>query len=440
MKRHVCFCTTLVSAFGFGFPAYAQFAGPPVPGEQTADFAGAAIAPYGVFKRDTDMDVRTRARPEYESLPIHVGAFDLRPEVVATLGYDDNIFASPVKASDAIARVEPDIVVKSNWARNSLSFFGRASNRTFLDHSSESELDFAGGGNGRLDIAKDAGLMGGGSYEQDTEPRTSPSSPVTAAEPVRFTAKKAYLGGVKQFNRLRLSSQVNIRDLSYSDPDAIGGGTVYQRDRSVTRTSVDAKAEYAFSPAATFFIEWTGNKRDFRHELIANGSRDSKGYELTAGSNFEIGRLVRGEIQAGYLKQVYKDPRYNTVSGLSVRGFVHYYPTPLLTISASGGRAIQDADVAGSSGYIATSVRLQADYELLRQLILSADATGERNKFRGVDRRDNRQFLKFQGEYLINRSISFILRYELIHQVSKGTLRGVDYRVNRFSTSLSYKL
>lgn len=410
-----------------------------VPGEQTADFVAPALARAGLFLRSDDAGVLQRRRPEYDTPPISVLGFDLSPSLTAGLAYDDNIFARPGGVSDAVAVVRPQFLLQSNWSRDSLSVFGRADSQSYLDHGSESRVDWALGANGRLDVASDAGASAGLSFEQDTEPRTAPSTPVNAATPVRFTVAKAYLGGVKQFNRLRLSAQVNVRDYAYDNPDAIGGGVVYQRDRSRTEPGVEAQAEYAVSPAASVFVDVVGNHKEFRDELAVNPSRTSSGYDLTVGGNFEITRLVQGQVQVGYLEQDYDDRRFSQVSGLSVRGFVRYFPTRLLTVTASGSRAVQDAEVAGSQGYLASVARLRADYELLRQLILSAEFDYENDDFRGVDRNDDRPSALFRAEYLVNRHIGVDLAYEHIEQRSTGALRGVDYDVNRTTATLVYK-
>lgn len=429
-------CCLLAAAHGARAQVASAFL---VPGEQTADFVAPALARAGLFLRSDDSGVLQRHRPEYDTPSIPVLGLDLIPGLTAGVAYDDNIFARPQGVSDAIAVVSPEFLLQSNWSRNALSVFGRADSQSYLDHDSESRVDWAVGTNGRLDIASDAGASAGLSFEQDTEPRTSPSTPVDAATPVRFTVAKAYLGGVKQFNRLRLSAQVNLRDYAYDNPEAIGGGVVYQRDRSRTEPGVEAEAEYAISPAASVFVDVLGNHKAFRDELAVNPSRTSSGYDLTVGSNFEITRLMQGQLQVGYLEQDYDDHRFSQVSGLSVRGFVRYYPTRLLTVTLSGSRAVQDAEVAGSEGYLASIGRVRADYELLRQLILSAEVDYENDDFRGVNRSDDRPSALFHAQYLVNRHIGVDLAYEHIEQHSTGSLRGVDYDVNRTTATLTYK-
>ena len=410
-----------------------------VPGEQTADFVAPALARAGLFQRDDEVGVLQRDRPEYDTPPIPLGSLNLTPSLTAGLGYDDNVFARTQGVSDAVAIVAPQFLLESDWARNEISAFGRASSQNFIDHSSESEVDWALGGNGRLDIASNSGASGGLSFEQDTEPRTSPSTPVNAATPVRFTVAKAYIGGVQQFNRLRLSGQLDVRDYSYDNPTAIGGGSIYERDRSRTEPGAELEAEYAVTPAASIFVDAIGNHRSFRDQLARNPSRTSSGYDVTVGSNFELTRLVQGQVQVGYLEQDYVDSRFSQVGGLSIRGYVRYFPTRLVTLTVSGSRAVQDAEVAGSQGYLASIARVRADYELVRQLIISAEINYEDDDFRGIDRNDGRPGGLLEGQYLVNRHIGIDLAYEHLDQRSSGTFRGVNYDVNRTTASLTYK-
>ncbi len=419
--------------------AHAQVAGYQVPGEQAASFTSPALARSGLFTREGEVGVLQRQRPEYGPPSIRLGSFDLQPSVTGTVLYDDNIFARPAQASDAIFKLRPEFLLESDTSGPYLSLFGRAADSFYLDHSDEGTIDYAIGTNDRMEVARALGVGFGASYERDTEPRTSPSSPINAAEPVRFNVAKAYVGGVRQFNRVRLSLSANVRDFSYDDVAAIGGGSIVERDRSHLESSLDAKAEYAVTPAASLFVEAIGDRRDFRDELPGAPKRDSRGYDLTVGSDFEVTRLVRGEFQLGYLNQRYDDSRFPTVSGLSVRGYVQYFPVSVLTLGVYGSRSVQDAEVAGSSGYLQSVAKVQADYEFLRQLILSGQVQYENDDFRGVDRSDDLLSESLSAQYLINRSVGIVLAYSHVRQRSSGALRGVDYDDNRLSTSLIYK-
>ena len=55
------------------------------------------------------------------------------------------------------------------------------------------------------------------------------------------------------------------------------------------------------------------------YEVITR-SRDSSGYTVAAGVDFELMTLIRGDIAVGYLSEDKKDNYFKDVDGLSVDG------------------------------------------------------------------------------------------------------------------------
>src|SRR3546814_5986732 len=58
----------------------------------------------------------------------------------------------------------------------------------------------------------------------------------------------------------------------------------------------------------------------------------------------------------------------------------------LVTITGTVDRGIKETGVNGATGYLATNMTLRADYELLRNLIISAGGELEKRDFNNIDR------------------------------------------------------
>lgn len=399
-----------------------------------------ALARSGLFARDRNASVRQRPKPEYANAPIGYGAFLISPTITTSVEGNDNIYAtSSNTTSDVIFRLQPSVIAQTNWSRNLISVYGRASVNQYVDHGSESTIDFQVGGAGRLDVHSDLGFSGGASYEHDTEPRTSSGSPANIKEPIRYYVADVYGQGTKQFNRLRLSGRVDFRDYNYESAVLTGGGFSNQDYRDHSVVTGGGKADYAISPDKSVFFTAIVNNRDFSTSIAGQPARSSTGYEIAVGSNFDISHLVRGEVQVGYTEQNYDASVYSSVSGVSARGLVEYFPTELTTVTLTGSRSVEDSSITGSSGYLSTNISGQIDHELLRNLILTGTVSYGNDDFKGIDRTDDRISVSAGGTYLLNRAVGLNVTFTHYTQDSSGKVAGPSFDVNRILGSLVFQ-
>ncbi len=420
--------------------ASAQVAGEAVPGESTALFNADSLARDGLFARTADVSVTQRPHPEYEALGAPLGSFTLDAAVRAGVNYDDDVLAQPGSASDEILLIEPSVQLQSNWSRHYVSVFARAADNVFTTLPDQTTLNYAVGSNDRIDLGRDLVVALGGSYERATEPRTDLGSPIGAAKPVRFNRARAYLGGVKQFDRLRLVLDADLQDDTFDNAQTSTGAQIYQLDRDTTTATISARAEYAVNAGASIYVSAAGNARSFRNTLAGDPSRNSNGYDVAVGSNFDLTHLIRGEVEVGYLDQFYKSSAFPTVSGVSLRGSLQYFFSPATTFTLSSTQTVGNSDIVNSAGYLQTVEQLTADHELRRNLILSVKAGNENDSIRGVDRHDDRPFAGFSLKYHVNRSLGVVGGYDFYRDSSTGTLRGQSYDINRVFVSFIYQL
>ncbi|MFZ0266041.1 outer membrane beta-barrel protein [Caulobacter sp.] len=387
------------------------------------------------FRRDQNVSVRQRPRPDYEALGIKMGGFTAYPRLTLSANHDDNIYATAIdEEADTVWRVRPEVALRSNWSRHALGAYAAASFNRHADFSSENTEEYTLGVDGRVDIERGSTIVGSLQYEELTEARTSPTSPSAATSPVQYSLVVGSLNGVKEFNRLRLLASFDSKLYDYEDAHNAAGGVIEQDTRDRDEFRFGGKAEYAVSPDTALFLAVKGNKKDYD---LAIAGRDSDGYTATVGANFELSQVIRGSLEGGYMKQSYDNPAYTDIDGFNALGRVEWFPTQLTTVTVNGARTIEEAVAVGAQGYIASTVNASIDHELLRNVLLSAQASYEDDDYRSIDRSDKRTGFGASATYLMNRNVALILSYSFLKQESSGSDKSSSFDDNKIAASLA---
>ncbi|HEX8471791.1 MAG TPA: outer membrane beta-barrel protein, partial [Brevundimonas sp.] len=303
----------------------------------------------------------------------------------------------------------------------------------YQDNGSENFTNYQVGGTGQVDVRRDTSIGFGADYGKFTELRTSNNAPTNVAEPVEYDQTGANLQLVHSFNRLRLLGRIDRVELDYQNGVDALGGQVFQDDRDRSVTAVTGRSEYAVSPDTAVFFEAVFNTREYDlspPDVVTD--RDSDGSEISLGANFDISRLARGEVQLGYLTQDYTAADLEDFANLTGRARLEWFPSDLLTVSFVTGRTVEDATGAGISGYLSTTAGLTADYEVRRNLVLSAGATYEAADYGDIDRDDNTWTSQIEATYKVNRTLAISAGFEHLERDSSGLSATTDYRINRF--------
>jgi hypothetical protein len=390
------------------------------------------------FKRDKNVSVRQRPRPDYEAAGQKAGGFTLYPRITGEVERNDNIYAEATgKTDDTIWRVKPELAVRSDWSRNALGFFAGGNIIRYSDNDTENAEEYTVAANGRLDISRGSNLAGSVQTQRLVEPRTSPTSPRAAGKPVKYDLTQGSVTLTKEFNRLRVSGRLDDKDFNYKDvPNIIGSEIVDQDFRDRNEFYYGAKAEYAVSPDTAVYLSATGNKKDYDTNVVTS-DRTSDGYVVGVGANFDISELMRGDVQVGYMKQSYDN--FAKIDGFNAIGRVEWFPTQLTTIGINGSRTIEESTAPRSSGYISNNIGASIDHELMRNVLLSAAYTHGKDDYKGIDRSDKRDNFSATATYLLNRRVGLFLTYNYLKQDSTGAVldRGASFKDNKLIASVA---
>jgi len=134
-------------------------------------------------------------------------------------------------------------------------------------------------------------------------------------------------------------------------------------------------------------------------------SRDSQGYTVSGGVDFELTALLRGDIAVGYLNEEKDDDFFSDVSGLSLDGNMQWFPTRLTTVNFAAGRRVVDVGAFDSPSAVETRFSAGVDHELRRNVILSGYAGVSNYEYEEVDRQDDNLELGATATYKMNKRV-----------------------------------
>jgi hypothetical protein len=404
----------------------------------SGSLASASARSGDMFARDRSVAVRDRPHPEYEAMGLPAGGFTLYPKLDIVGEYTDNVFATASgEVDDFVVRLRPEIAVSTDWSRSSLTAYARSTISRYAEYDSENTEDYDLGAAGRLDVSRAMNLVGGAGFAHLAEPRTAASSQLLSAEPIEYNVASGYIAATRTSGRVKLSARGDIRSFDYEDGTTSTGVNVDQDDRDRTVSSVTGRVDVALSPATALFVQATGNDRNYDvASTPTRAARDSSGYEILAGANFELGAVARGEIAAGYIEQSFDEAVYKDLNGFGARASLEWFPTQLTTVTFTGARTIEDSAIIGSGGYVSTNTALQIDHEFMRNVILSGQVSYANDDYDGIDRTDERVGASATATYLINRHLGASLAVSHYEQDSSGADGGVSFDINKLMVSL----
>ncbi|MGE0747638.1 MAG: outer membrane beta-barrel protein [Rhodospirillales bacterium] len=376
-----------------------------------------------------------RPRPELDPLGVPVGGFLLFPQLTVGEEWNSNIFAQDdgLETDDFITHVQPSLNLISQWSRHGARAFFQGDFAFYADNDGENYEDLAAGFNGRLDVVGDSSrpesfLRGGFTYRRQHEERGSPDD-VFGLEPTIYNVLSPTVGGVARFGRFGVSLDGTLNRFDFDDTEVAGGLRVNQDDRDRNEWLLALQTSYQIQQEYEAFIRLTLNKRDYDDRFDDIGfERSSDGYEIIGGAQVDLTGLIFGDFFFGWRSQSYDDTRLTDIDGPTYGMGLTWNVTQLTSARFRISRTIEETTLGGASGYFATDMRANVDHELLRNLILSANAGYAKNDYEGISREDDFYRFGISGKYLLNRYLYVTLGYG--YEVRDSNVAGQDYDRN----------
>lgn len=391
----------------------------PVPFAQLwANDAGEPLAPE-------DTPVKTRQHPGYESVGIRAGAWMFNPSVTAGVSHDNNVFASNSdRRSDISATIQPSLGVSSLWDRHALDIQGSVRKTVYREFSELDQTDANLRLRGRIDLSHDAAILTNFRLAYLHEGVGSLTSPTGAVEPTPYSFTSADVAYWKKLGRLAGSLGIRTDSYNYGSTRARDGSIISQDSRDGRINAVHGRLDYAISGKFGIFSALEINQRNLQGTPTQSLSSD--GYRSLSGINVQLGHLLSAEFGAGYASQRFDDPTIGTIQGPTYRAMLTWSATRKLDLHFKAERIVTQAADTVVGGVRADALQLGADYELRRDLVLSASATYERDKFFGQTRHDDVFSTLAALKFLVNRYSSISIQHQYVRRDSSVPTSSYD--------------
>ncbi len=390
--------------------------------------------PSGLAGYDSQIGVTvlSRLKPLYDAPGVQLGGFTVRANLDENLSENSNPLGSG-RSGSAISQTSVSASATSNWARNSLGTSIGADHVRYFSYPAIDYTDWHVGLGGGLTLGDDQLLAryAHNSYHQigpaiGTTNSTSPTSNETDTAQLEYTY---------HFFRFSITPELDVSAYRFGAA-TLGGQTISQAafDRNVFVPGVTLR--YGINAQSGILVVLRDVATEYVHPQAGQYSANSNSVLMLTGIDYLPNAIWRYRLLGGAEMRFFADSHYPTETSPLVDASVIWTPTPLFTATASVSRSINDAQVAGTNGFILTKGVLEVEYELRRNVTLQGEGSvqyaeylqgGNQNSFN----------LGASANWLLNRRIRVSLTYNYGEQsaISGSGLAGGN---NTFGTA-SYR-
>ncbi len=450
--------------------------------------ASAQTETTSLFGRERNTSVMEREREGYMPTGIRTGQFIVRPRLDVTVAYSDNVYGldsdtdNPNLLRDLFSNqedfyfiVRPSILAESDWNNHKARAGAYVEAVRHIDFDGENIANAGIFADGVYDVTRNAQLIAGAGYDLLHESRRANANGTVTEEPIEYSVVKGFVGGQQELGRFRYRGRFDVAAYDYDDVTGLRAITTNgiesverfildQNFRDRTDYTVLGELGWALTRDSAMFLRGTYNIRD--HDLdgrfvpatATNIARDfeldSDGWSIMAGIDFDVTKLVRGNIAIGYMEQSYDAQNEfdengiqtligrENIDGLSIDGGVEWFATELTTVGVQVSRSIRDSQFLNSAGFTASEATVRVDHELRRNVVVSASATYGNDEYEGSGLEFERVGFGVGGTYFLNRNLQTSLNYTYVQQESNGLEGNLDglareYEVNEVFLTLT---
>jgi hypothetical protein len=413
-------------ADNFWAPGPRQIAIPRLP----SGVARRGASPYYVAPEIvTDVPLRRRIILDdapFDPTGIQVGAFNFKPAIEVTGGYDTNPARVQNGAPSWFSTVAPELKFNSNWARHEFTGDLRGAYYTYATQSSQDRPTVDGKLTGRIDVTRDTRIDLETKFIVGTDNPGSPNIQAGLARLPIFTTWGGLAGLGHRFNRFDIAVKGGVERTVYQESHFTDGTTASNEDRDYNRYNLQLRGSYDLSPAMRPYMEVGADRRVHDLEVDFTGQRrNSTGGYVKAGTTFELSRIITGDMAIGWLERHYEDPGLQKIAGFTVDGSLTWFVSALTTAKLIALTRVDESRLFGVSGSFTREVTLQVDHAFRRWLIATGKILYGNDNYIGLDRDDNRYSASAAIIYKLNRDLW--LKAEYRHDWLRSTVAGANY-------------
>lgn len=396
-----------------------------------------------VFDRDRNQSVTERPRPGYDALGIRLGS------MIANLGatmageYSSNVYTdNSNKIADAAVVISPMAAIESNWNNHSVRLSASGNFRRYATQTLANQNVWSLAGKTRLDVTRDLEFVVSSQIERLVESPFSDDLVANLTVPSRYMHKALATNVAYVRGRSRVTLIADVNDYRFKDILFANGVVRSQMNRDRTTYRGAAVYEYALSPSLSAYGQLLLDRHDYKAPLSdGRPNRDSTGWVIQGGANFDLAGLARGSVGVGYSRRNFAASQlYPSVSGISFQSKVEFFLSQLTTFGLTAQRQLQDNSLGDGAAQWDMRGRLFVDHALLRNMIVSASIEAGSRKYINFDSRTNFVDAGLSAQYQASRNVALNAAVNYGSSTPKGIFLSRPFDQFRVSGGVSLRI
>lgn len=350
---------------------------------------------------------------------LQAGPWRIDPSLTLRAGYDDNV-TTVSEAADQIAstvfQMRGRVDITNADGPNSFTAFGEVVHTWYADAPDLDHFDYAAGVGGSVQVSDYIRIRGtlGVTYAEVEDSANEGVVIGGAFDPYvdlsRYMAIPASLGVTFDSGHWYAEADGSVVYSEYDDRITASGQIVDQNFKNGTVADLRFRTGWRFTPGTALFAEAAYNFQRYEDKTA-----NSDGWRVVGGAEFELSRLLTGDVFAGYAAQSFEQG--SEVTGLTYGASLTWFPTELISVNLQARRdfgAERSEVIAGVPETVPVTrdnVALRIEYEPLRQLLVTAEGGWQGTNYEAGDRTDDTYYAGLGLEYVFTPNFHLTLDY-----------------------------
>ena len=375
----------------------------------STDIPGIAVEP--------GVTVLSRSRPQYDAVGIRLGEVTIRPQLLETVGFDDNPAGRSEHRGSAI--IETNAQVQALYDHSDTTGFATLSvdDNEFLQQSAQSYTNWSAAVGGTHTFDRDVLTANYAHLNLNQTPAELDVPQLNSSLP--YAVDTGTVSYRATFAHAFVQPQLDVSAYSYTNGSA--GGVTYQqtyRNRTVVQPSVTLG--YELAPRRDLVLVVRDAVSDYTQQVNGTPTRNYNDVSVLGGVDFADGGPFRYRLLVGYETRQFSSSQYKTISAPIVEAEVLWSPTGLTTVTGIVARHIQDSANDTTVGLTETSASLRVDHELLRNVLVQANGAYYVDDYSQGQGSQQLFTVGTGATWLLNRNLRLQTTYSFSRRTSSG--------------------
>ena len=366
----------------------------------SADLPGVAV--------DPGVTVRTRLRPDYDAPGIQYGEVTIRPDLLQTIGFDDNVLGQPTHRASLLSetvgrlRATYDDSLTTAFAAVSVD-----SNR-YPEQNQQSYTNWTASLGGSHQFGRDTLSIAYEHLNLNQTVRDLDTPQLDNALPYQVDTVRLSYRSV--FNRVFVQPTFAVSNYELTN-GSVAGVPYIQTDRNRIVAEPGLTLGYELAPRRNAVLVLRDASAFYRNRQPGEVSRDFNDVSALAGVDFQEG-IFRYRLLVGYESRTFQSSQRKVIQSPIAEATVVWNPTGLSTLTGQVTRHIQDSADETTVAFTETAFTLRGDYEVRRNVLVYALSQYFKDDYSGGQ--GSQELISFGAgaTWSLNRNVSLTGSYE----------------------------